>query len=109
MFSMETLTRAELLERVVQLKKMTSRSDIEKIIDRFYNVIIQTLGSGEVVRLSGFGNFYLLDKKQRPGRNPKTGEVIPVSERRVVTFRTGNKLKQLIDRYTKEALPKLEA
>ena len=106
---METLTRAELLERVVQLKKMTSRSDIEKIIDRFYNVIIQTLGSGEVVRLSGFGNFYLLDKKQRPGRNPKTGEVIPVSERRVVTFRTGNKLKQLIDRYNKEALPKSEA
>lgn len=97
---MDTLTRAELLERIVQMKKMSNRSDIEKIIDRFYNVIIQTLGNGEVVRLSGFGNFYLLDKKERPGRNPKTGEVIPVSERRVVTFRTGNKLKELIEAYT---------
>ena len=95
---METLTRAELLERVVQLKKMTSRSDIEKIIDRFYNVIIQTLGSGEVVRLSGFGNFYLLDKKQRPGRNPKTGELIYVPQKKRVRFRMSKKLKELMNK-----------
>ena len=102
----ETLTRAELLERSVQTKKMSNRSDIEKIIDRFFNVIIGTLGEGEVVRLSGFGNFHLLDKSERPGRNPKTGEVIPVTERRVVTFRTGNKLKELIEAYTEHLIDK---
>ncbi len=102
----ETLTRAELLERIVQTKKMSNRSDIEKIIDRFFNVIIGTLGEGEVVRLSGFGNFHLLDKSERPGRNPKTGEVIPVTERRVVTFRTGNKLKELIEAYTEHLIDK---
>ena len=100
----DTLTRAELLEQIIQTKKGSNRSDVEPIIDRFFSLISQTLGRGEVVRMSGFGNFLLLDKKERPGRNPKTGEVIPVTARRVVTFRPGNKLKDLIDGFTKSTL-----
>ena len=101
---MDTLTRAELLEQIVQSKKDFNRQDVEPVIDRFFSMITQTLGRGRVVRLSGFGNFHLLDKKERPGRNPKTGQVIPVTARRVVTFRSGNKLKDLIDRFTQQSL-----
>ncbi|MEC8064186.1 MAG: integration host factor subunit alpha [Pseudomonadota bacterium] len=100
----ETLTRAELLEQIIQSKKSIHRNDAEPVIDRFFSLISQTLGRGEVVRMSGFGNFLLLDKKERPGRNPKTGEVIPVTARRVVTFRPGNKLKDLIDGFTQVSL-----
>lgn len=96
----QTLTRAELMERVIQLKRLTNRAEVESLIDSFFGAITETLGQGEVVRLSGFGNFYLLDKNARPGRNPKTGEKIPVSARRVVTFRTGNKLKELIELFS---------
>ena len=62
------------------------------------------LASGAQVKLSGFGNFDLRDKNQRPGRNPKTGEEIPISARRVVTFRPGQKLKARVEAYagTKE-------
>ena len=63
-----------------------------------------SLARGEQVKLSGFGNFDLRDKNQRPGRNPKTGEEIPISARRVVTFRPGQKLKARVEAYagTKE-------
>ncbi len=54
------------------------------------------------MKLSGFGNFDLRDKRERPGRNPKTGEEIPISARRVVTFRPGQKLKQQVERYASE-------
>ena len=92
------------LEQIIQSKKSIHRNDAEPVIDRFFSLISQTLGRGEVVRMSGFGNFLLLDKKERPGRNPKTGEVIPVTARRVVTFRPGNKLKDLIDGFTQVSL-----
>jgi len=58
------------------------------------------LENGQQVKLSGFGNFDLRDKNQRPGRNPKTGEEIPISARRVVTFRPGQKLKAKVDLYS---------
>ena len=109
MIMIDTLTRAELLEQIIQTKKGSNRNDVEPIIDRFFSLISQTLGRGEVVRMSGFGNFLLLDKKERPGRNPKTGEVIPVTARRVVTFRPGNKLKDLIDGFTQSTLQNLSA
>ena len=57
------------------------------------------LSAAEQVKLSGFGNFDLRDKNQRPGRNPKTGEEIPISARRVVTFRPGQKLKARVEAY----------
>ena len=98
---METLTRAELLEQIIFMRKNMNRADVEQIIDRFFYVITSRLEEGEVVRISGFGNFILLDKKERPGRNPKTGESIPVSSRRVVTFKAGNKLKAVVASYTR--------
>ena len=57
------------------------------------------LGRGESVKLSGFGNFDLRDKSERPGRNPKTGEEIPITARRVVTFKSGQKLKALVEAF----------
>ncbi|STS91454.1 integration host factor subunit alpha [Klebsiella variicola] len=58
---------------------------------------VRALENGEQVKLSGFGNFDLRDKNQRPGRNPKTGEDIPITARRVVTFRPGQKLKSRVE------------
>ncbi len=98
---METLTRAELSDKIGRISADVPRSDVERVVDEFFNVISKSLEKGGVVRLSGFGNFLLLDKKQRPGRNPKTGKVIPVKARRVVTFRPGNKLKETVDRSTR--------
>lgn len=98
---METLTRAELSDKIGRISADVPRSDVERVVDEFFNVISRSLEQGGVVRLSGFGNFLLLDKKQRPGRNPKTGDVIPVKARRVVTFRPGNKLKETVDRSTR--------
>jgi integration host factor subunit alpha len=63
----------------------------------FFEEIRKALESGEQVKLSGFGNFDLRDKNERPGRNPKTGEDIPISARRVVTFRPGQKLKARVE------------
>jgi integration host factor subunit alpha len=65
----------------------------------FFEEIRATLEKGRQVKLSGFGNFDLRDKNQRPGRNPKTGEEIPITARRVVTFRPGQKLKARVEAY----------
>ena len=65
----------------------------------FFEEVRAALESGENVKLSGFGNFELRDKSERPGRNPKTGEEIPITARRVVTFRPGQKLKARVDGY----------
>jgi integration host factor subunit alpha len=65
----------------------------------FFEEIRTALVKGEQVKLSGFGNFELRDKGERPGRNPKTGEEIPITARRVVTFRPGQKLKARVDSY----------
>ena len=62
-------------------------------MESFFDTICSTLAAGEEVKLAGFGNFTLRDKRPRPGRNPKTGEVIPIAARRVVTFRASQKVK----------------
>jgi integration host factor subunit alpha len=69
------------------------------MVEIFFEKIRLALENGEQVKLSGFGNFDLREKKQRPGRNPKTGEEIPISARRVVTFRPGQKLKAKVEAY----------
>lgn len=74
-----------------------SKPDAKEIVELFFEEIRYALESGQHVKLSGFGNFSLRDKPQRPGRNPKTGEEIPVSARRVVTFKPGLKLKTKIE------------
>lgn len=74
-----------------------SRADAVTLVEEFFANIKIGLESGESVKLSGFGNFVLRDKPERPGRNPKTGEIIPVAARRVVTFKAGKKLKKTVE------------
>lgn len=85
---MATLTKADMVDHLTIRLRMT-RQDARKLVDTFFSEISQSLADGKEVKLSGFGNFELKDKKSRPGRNPKTGEVIPVKARRVVTFKAG--------------------
>ncbi len=94
-----TLTKADMADRIFNEVGLNKRESKE-LVDAFFNEVIATLGRGEVVKISGFGNFNLRDKKQRPGRNPKTGEEIPISARRVVTFHAGQKLKSRVELYT---------
>ena len=86
------LTKADLAERLFT-KFGISKRDSKLIVESFFEEIRLALESGDQVKLSGFGNFDLRVKNQRPGRNPKTGEDIPISARCVVTFRPGQKLK----------------
>ncbi len=76
-----------------------SRKDGRELVDLFIEEIVGSLAVAEQVKLPGFGNFELRDKKERPGRNPKTGESIPVSARRVVTFKAGPTLKARLKTY----------
>lgn len=93
---MSALSKAELAEDIVNTTSF-ARSEAKEFVEHFFEILRQTLESGDGVKLSGFGNFVLRDKPQRPGRNPKTGEEIPVLARRVVTFKAGLKLKKIIE------------
>ncbi|MFT6102606.1 MAG: integration host factor subunit alpha [Granulosicoccus sp.] len=90
------LTKAELAEKLYEDLGFNKR-EAKELVELFFEEIRNSLESNEQVKLSGFGNFDLRDKKQRPGRNPKTGEEIPISARRVVTFRPGQKLKARVE------------
>lgn len=76
-----------------------SKREAKDMVELFFHKISFALEKGHQVKLSGFGNFELHDKNERPGRNPKTGEEIPVSARRVVTFRSGQKLRARVELY----------
>lgn len=95
---MHALTKADISERLFNDLGINKR-EAKQFVEAFYEEIRAALESGQDVKLSGFGNFCLRDKNERPGRNPKTGEVIPVSARRVVTFRPGQKLKIRVEQY----------
>ena len=95
---MNALSKAHLAE-ALHSEVALSRQDAKEFIEMFFEDIRQVLESGHNVKLSGFGNFNLRDKNQRPGRNPKTGEDIPISARRVVTFKAGHKLKSRVENY----------
>ena len=92
-----TLTKADLTELLFE-KVGLSKSEAKSMIELFFEEISTRLERNEIIKLSGFGNFELLDKPARPGRNPKTGEDIPITARRVVTFYASPKLKDLIDK-----------
>ncbi|MEZ5660254.1 MAG: integration host factor subunit alpha [Burkholderiaceae bacterium] len=94
--SASTLTKAELAEMLFDQVGLNKR-EAKDMVETFFHEIRAALERGESVKLSGFGNFQLRDKPERPGRNPKTGEEIPISARRVVTFHASQKLKNLID------------
>jgi integration host factor subunit alpha len=76
-----------------------NKREAKEFVDAFFESIRETLQKGQQVKLSGFGNFDLRDKSERPGRNPKTGIEIPISARRVVTFRPGQKLRARVEGY----------
>jgi len=94
----ESLTKADLAEKLYEELGFNKR-EAKELVELFFEEVREALQSNEQVKLSGFGNFDLRDKKQRPGRNPKTGEEIPITARRVVTFRPGQKLKARVEAY----------
>ena len=90
------LTKADITEQLSADLGFNKR-EAKEVVEMFFEEVRGSLESGEPVKLSGFGNFELRDKAERPGRNPKTKEEIPISARRVVTFRPGQKLKEKVD------------
>ena len=90
------LTKAEIAETLYDELGLNKR-EAKEFVEIFFNEISDTLVSGLDVKISGFGNFILRNKKARPGRNPKTGEDVTISSRRVVTFRAGQKLKARVE------------
>ena len=93
-----TLTKAEMAQLLCGELGVNKR-EARQIVEAFFDLMRGTLGNGEIVKLSGFGNFNLRQKKPRPGRNPKTGQEIPITARRVVTFKLGQQLKRRVDTY----------
>ncbi len=94
----DSLTKADIAEKLFEDLGFNKR-EAKELVESFYDEIRRSLESNDPVKLSGFGNFDLRDKKQRPGRNPKTGEEIPITARRVVTFRPGQKLRARVEAY----------
>jgi len=92
------LTKAELAENLFTVLGINKR-EAKDLVEIFFEEIRSLLEQGQQIRLSGFGNFNLRDKRERPGRNPKTGRDVPITARRVVTFRAGQKLKARVEKY----------
>lgn len=92
------LTKADFAERLFEELGLNKR-EAKEMVELFFEEIKGSLENGEQVKISGFGKFELRDKNSRPGRNPKTGEEIPITARRVVTFRSGQKLKARVEAY----------
>ncbi|WP_435979352.1 integration host factor subunit alpha [Psychrobacter sp. DM4] len=99
---MSTLTKSDMIEHLMSHLDLT-RQEGRCLVENFFDELADNLIEGREVKLSGFGNFELKDKNSRPGRNPKTGEPVAVSARRVVTFKTGQKFRQKVDEHLIEA------
>ena len=95
---MATLTKADLAKHLDEEIGLTNRESKE-LVEYFFQYISKALVKGIEVKISRFGNFTLHDKNERPGRNPRTGEEVPVTARRVVTFHCGQKLKARVEKY----------
>ena len=98
------LTKARIAEHLHEELGLNKR-EAKELVDHFFDEVRNALSNGRQVKLSGFGNFDLRDKNPRPGRNPKTGEEIPITARRVVTFRPGQKLKARVEAYVGSRKP----
>lgn len=92
------LTKADFAEKLFDELGLNKR-EAKDLVELFFEEIKESLERGEEVKLSGFGKFELRDKTSRPGRNPKTGEEVAITARRVVTFRSGQKLKARVEAY----------
>ena len=91
-----TVTKAELSDLLFEKVGLNKR-EAKDMVEAFFEEVRDALEKGDGVKLSGFGNFQLREKPQRPGRNPKTGEEIPITARRVVTFHASQKLKATVE------------
>ena len=98
---MGALTKADLAEQLFDQLGLNKR-EAKEVVELFFEEISRSLEDNVQVKLSGFGNFELKEKKERPGRNPKTGEDVRISARRVVTFHAGQKLKARVEVYSGE-------
>ena len=97
-----TLTKSDIVENLNNEIGLNKR-EAKELVDMLFNDIKNILSEGHEVKLSGFGNFQLRDKSSRPGRNPRTGENVEISARRVVTFKSGQKLKESVKTLTNES------
>jgi len=97
-----TLTKSEIVEDLNNEIGLNKR-EAKELVDMLFDDIKNLLSEGHEVKLSGFGNFQLRDKSPRPGRNPRTGENVEISARRVVTFKAGQKLKDSVKTLTNES------
>ena len=97
-----TLTKSDIVENLNNEIGLNKR-EAKELVDMLFNDIKNLLSEGHEVKLSGFGNFQLRDKSSRPGRNPRTGEDVEISARRVVTFKSGQKLKDSVKTLTNES------
>jgi integration host factor subunit alpha len=97
MRSVGTLTRADLAE-TINRKMGFSRAESLTLVESILAKMCEAMSNGENVKISGFGSFVLRDKRERVGRNPKTGVEVPITPRRVMTFRASKKLKDQIGR-----------
>ena len=97
-----TLTKSDIVENLNNEIGLNKR-EAKELVDMLFNDIKNLLSEGHEVKLSGFGNFQLRDKSSRPGRNPRTGEDVEISARRVVTFKSGQKLKASVKALTNES------
>ena len=95
---MGALTKAQMADRLFDELGLNKR-EAKEIVELFFDEVRGSLEKNEQVKLSGFGNFDLREKGERPGRNPKTGEEIPITARQMVTFRPGQKLKARVEAY----------
>lgn len=95
---MAVLIKTKLAESLFQTLGINKR-EAKDLVEKFFEEIRYSLEQGEQIQLSGFGNFDLRDKKQRPGRNPRTGKAAIIAPRRVITFHAGQKLKTKVDKY----------
>jgi integration host factor subunit alpha len=91
------MTKAEIVQALYARVGGFSKKESADIVDLVFEMLKATLGKGEKIKISGFGNFVLRDKRQRPGRNPQTGDPIKISERRVLTFKASQILKQALN------------
>ena len=96
-----TLTKSDIVDNLNDEIGLNKR-EAKELVDMLFNDIKNLLSEGHEVKLSGFGNFQLRDKSPRPGRNPRTGEDVEISARRVVTFKSGQKLKESVKALTNE-------
>ncbi|MBT4963772.1 MAG: integration host factor subunit alpha [Francisellaceae bacterium] len=90
-----TLTKSEIIDNLCD-EYILSRKDAKGLVDDIFERVRESLEDGDGVKITNLGNFDIRNKSSRPGRNPKTGEIIPVSARRVVTFKAGQNLKAAI-------------